>query len=270
MATTEPLKPNWFGPLAHYTQGEDWRVALLHGRPSHTIIFIKKGQGRALLAGGRHGINPNTLLSIPPATLFSLTLGRQSEALVLSVDDPSAMAFPKTPWLLRLRDVEAIGEVTTLFDAGMLEVAQARPYLHKALAGHASLFATWLLRQVFLDDRVLPVPDTATRLSARLFDVAAQSDPGLLGLRDHADSLDVSPTHLSRSCKAATGQTAAELLNERVLHQARMLLATGTFSVQDIARHLGFGTPAYFTRFIRSNTGHSPSQLRQKTKGASA
>ena len=78
----------------------------------------------------------------------------------------------------------------------------------------------------------------------------------------YAEALDVTPTHLTRAVKAATGKTAADILTERVVYEARVLLGTTDHSAQSIARHLGFGSAAYFTRFIQHHTGKPPSKLR--------
>ncbi|WP_254796903.1 helix-turn-helix transcriptional regulator [Sulfitobacter albidus] len=78
----------------------------------------------------------------------------------------------------------------------------------------------------------------------------------------YAEMLEVTPTHLARCVKAATGKTAAELLTERTLHAARVLLETSTHPACNISRHLGFGSPAYFTRFMQQHTGLTPRQLR--------
>ncbi|MEO1365467.1 MAG: helix-turn-helix transcriptional regulator, partial [Pseudomonadota bacterium] len=81
-----------------------------------------------------------------------------------------------------------------------------------------------------------------------------------------AAALGVTPTHLSRACKASTGRTAAELLTERTLYAARISLMETTVPIQDIARHLGFGSAAYFTRFMQQHTGQTPSALRQSAR----
>jgi len=79
----------------------------------------------------------------------------------------------------------------------------------------------------------------------------------------YADELGVTSTHLTRAVKSATGKTAADLLTERVLHAGRSLLGETAQPAKDIARHLGFGSAAYFTRFIQHHTGLPPSKLRQ-------
>ena len=82
-------------------------------------------------------------------------------------------------------------------------------------------------------------------------------------MADHAAALGVTPTHLSRVCKAQTGRTAADLQTERVLHAARSGLIESRNPVQDIARALGFGSAAYFTRFVQHHTQQTPTALRQ-------
>ena len=266
MGDLESSYPVWFGALGAWSLGEKWRVGLAHARKRHVLIFIKRGQGKALLCGTRHGLGTHNLLSLPPDTLFSLDFIPPVTGFVLSLEDPSAFTMPKTPWLLRLRDVDAIGDATLLFEAGMREVERGRPLVHDALNAHARLAAIWLRRRIAEEDP-LPLPsDPATKLTGRFFALAAKSEPGLLSLRAHADALGVSPTHLSRSCKAATGRTAPDLLNEQVIHRARELLAQKDIDVQDIARHLGFGTAAYFSRFIRTHVGRPPTELRRASR----
>lgn len=260
--TPDMTSPIWFGSLAQWMQGAEWRVSLAHARDVHTLVLIKRGQGLGLLRGARHGLGTHNLLSLPPGCVFSMSLGKQGVGLVLQVQDPEAVRLPQTPWLLRLREVAAIGEATSLFEVGLRETEQARPLVHDALEAHARLLGVWLRRQLTLEDH-LPAPmDKATELTARLFAQMGKTPPGLMTLSAHASALGVTPTHLSRACKQATGQTAATLLNEQVLHQARLLLADPSIEVQDIARHLGFGTPSYFTRFIKTHTGQAPSHWR--------
>ena len=82
-------------------------------------------------------------------------------------------------------------------------------------------------------------------------------------MADYAETLDVTPTHLTRAVKSATGKTAADLVTERVLHEARVLLSETQQPARQIAAYLGFGSAAYFTRFIQQHTGLTPSKLRK-------
>ncbi|MFC3615985.1 helix-turn-helix transcriptional regulator [Lutimaribacter marinistellae] len=112
----------------------------------------------------------------------------------------------------------------------------------------------------------LPSSPSASRQLTRLFfrHLARHYADGK-PLAHLAASLSITPTHLTRVCKVETGRTAASLMTDRILHAARLLLASTDVPAKDIARHLGFGSQAYFTRFIQNHTGQTPSNLRRAT-----
>ena len=68
--------------------------------------------------------------------------------------------------------------------------------------------------------------------------------------------------HLSRSCRAVAGQSALDLLHERMLLEARRLLAYTDASVAEVAGDLGFDDPSYFSRFFARRAGRSPQDWR--------
>jgi len=78
----------------------------------------------------------------------------------------------------------------------------------------------------------------------------------------YAETLSVTPDHLSRSCRAVLGQSALDLLNERRMLEARRLLAYTSQSVAEVAQQLGYDDPAYFSKFFQRSTGNAPSAYR--------
>ena len=85
---------------------------------------------------------------------------------------------------------------------------------------------------------------------------------------DYAAELSVTLTHLSRSVKALTGRTAGEVVHDRLVLEARRLLAFTTVPIADIAYRLHFSTPTYFTRFFVNRTGETPSGFRLRLRAA--
>jgi len=249
--------------LPQLTGGQDWRLSLAHDRAESLMIWVTRGQGRLLLGGQRSGVGTHNAIVVPAGHLFALDLGRQGVAQVMAVPQGSALSFPQTPAQLRIRQQEAMSELTALMEAATREQQKARPLLNTAMDAHGALISVWLQRQMVLDEHLPPRPNAAARLTMAYCERISQHFQKPMTMADHAEALQVTPTHLTRACKAATGKTAAELLTERVLYEARHLLTATKVPAQDIARFLGFGSAAYFTRFMLQHTKSTPSKLRQ-------
>lgn len=248
--------------LAQLTLGQDWRLSLCHDRPAHLLMWITRGQGRLQLDGQRRGVGAHNAIFVPAKALFSLEIGRQGYGQAIVIPDGAPLRLPQMPRHLRIRDVQAQTDLTSLIEAAQREQQAQRPLVQDALEGHAALISVWLRRQCLLDEHVPDKRSAGARLSARFCQMVADRYATGAPMAVYAQTLGVTPTHLTRTVKASTGKTAADILTERVVHAARDLLMTTSFSAQNIARHLGFGSAAYFTRFMQQHTGYPPSKLR--------
>ncbi|MFK7744017.1 MAG: helix-turn-helix domain-containing protein [Roseobacter sp.] len=250
-------------PLPQLSMGQDWRLALAHDRPYDVLIWTTRGQGRLLLDGQRRGVGTHNAILIPAGHLFALDLGRQGVGQAIIIPPICDIAFPSMPAQLRIREVSVMSELTALIEAATREQQLARPLMRQAMEAHLALISVWLQRQM-ADEQHMPArPNAAARLTALYTRRISAHFHEPMTMADHAEALHVTPTHLTRACKAATGKTAADLLTERILYEARDLLTSTRVPAQDIARHLGFGSPAYFTRFMLHHTKVTPTALRK-------
>ncbi|MDH5827121.1 helix-turn-helix domain-containing protein [Sphingobacterium faecium] len=79
---------------------------------------------------------------------------------------------------------------------------------------------------------------------------------------NYAESLGITAKHLTEVIKIETGQTALQILHERLLLESQYLLKHTSGSIKECAYLLGFDTPSYFTRFFKAQTGISPQAYR--------
>ncbi len=258
------------GSYALEVQAAPWKFTLLHDRPEDILLWVTRGQGRVIVNGIRRGISTNNALFLPAGTLFSVEMQQGTQALF--VQSPAGLSpyMPHAPLLLRVRDSLSQAELTGTIDAMNRETTQKRPMLQEALAAHVGLIAVWLHRQVQAGATDTPPESAAQRLVRRYAEAVTREfrQPKAMGL--YAEALDVTPTHLSRVCRGCCGKTAADILTERKLHAARLALESPAPAVKEVARSLGFASPAYFTRFIQNHTGHTPSALRAATRRSPA
>lgn len=247
--------------IVQFAGGAPWRLELLHAHDHDVLFWITRGQGRAIIEGARRGIGAHNALFLPAGTLYALELGPQSFGLAVTLPDGPSLGFGRITRHLRIRDQQAQADLTAILEAMQRETSRRAALQDRALAAHAQLVAVWMQRQ---EIEPATTRDTAAqRLVAAYCDLLVRRYRSGASMAELADALGVTPTHLSRSCKQMCGLTAAEMQTQITLHAARDLIETGTVPLSRIASHLGFGSAAYFSRFITQHTGKTPSALRQ-------
>ncbi|MEM9844925.1 MAG: AraC family transcriptional regulator, partial [Pseudomonadota bacterium] len=131
-----------------------------------------------------------------------------------------------------------------------------------AMTAQGELLTVWLRRAMVAEET--PAAPSASQRLVDAFCALVERDYTLgLPMQEYARRLGVTPTHLTRVCKATTGMTALEILTGRVLYAARDMLETTRLPANQIAARLGFRSAAYFSRFIHNHTGHPPRALRK-------
>lgn len=250
--------------LGQLARGAPWRLTLPHSIPHDLLVWTTRGQGLVHLDGRRLGLGVHNAIAVPAGAMMAIDPGKQGFAHALTIPAGSLAGFPRDPILLRVRDVQMQGEVTHLLEAMQREQTVVRPLADEAAMAHAALLTVWLRRTRAAIQPETPRPTAAERLVAGFTKLAEQNYATGRSMADYAEMLDVTPTHLTRVCKQCSGQTAAALLSDRVLHAARTLLADTGDPVAAIAGRLGFSSAAYFTRFIQHHTGRTPTALRRQ------
>ncbi|MBY6055162.1 helix-turn-helix transcriptional regulator [Leisingera daeponensis] len=255
-------------PLARLAPDGGWQTELAHSRCQHLLIWITRGQGRIFLNGEQRGFGLHSVVFIPAGTLWSAEFSRQCLGQVLMMSGPLLPPFPEQPVHKRFTSLQEQTRLAGHFEAISREQAAREPYWHHAVQARCELAAIALQRQPGTAAQP-PGQPAARRLCRAYCQRLAGLQGGQATMAAHAEALKVTPTHLTRVCKAAVGKTAAALLTERQLHAARTLLITSDLPVRDIAARLGFGSAAYFTRFISQHTGKPPSKLRETARSRS-
>jgi AraC family transcriptional regulator, transcriptional activator of pobA len=79
---------------------------------------------------------------------------------------------------------------------------------------------------------------------------------------DFARQLNVHVNHLNRAIKETTEKTTTQLIAERLLQEAKMLLKHSAWSVSDISWALGFTELTHFNNFFKKHAMLSPLKFR--------
>lgn len=76
---------------------------------------------------------------------------------------------------------------------------------------------------------------------------------------EYADLLNISPKHLNRITQAVAGKSTGDVVLERVLLEAKKMLAQQHLPLSEVAYTLGYDDYAYFSRIFKKKTGETPS-----------
>ncbi len=252
-------------PIPRLAVGGRWRVEAMRSISEPLFLWFTKGQGRITVAGSTRGYTSNNAVFIPPGVMHGFEVGPQVFGTAVFFGRNHGVGLPRQALHLRIRETHAAQELNQTLDAIQREAASGAPGAARAVMAHLGLLGVWIERQAekAAAEPQAAAPDAARRLVARYAALLERDFRSGMGVGDFAGALGVTPTHLTRCCKVACGKPAKDLLQDRVIFEARRLLSETDLAVGRIGESLGFASPAYFTRAFHARTGRSPTQFRR-------
>ncbi|PWC52478.1 helix-turn-helix domain-containing protein [Azospirillum sp. TSO22-1] len=248
-----------------------------------TVVVLDGGariqlDDRAVEIAGPHAV------VIPPASVHAFQFRPDSHGYVLTVAEamlfqgagvqsrPLFEALFLEPAIVDLaHDPETAGRIDALFGHLMAEARWRQP-------GQA-LMSEWLVGAVLLmieRQRALSLKPlgTASRteraraaLFARFRALVEEHYAEHWPIPRYADALGVTERQLTRLCRLHGDRSAFEVVQDRLLLEARRRLIYIAAPVSLLAYELGFEDPAYFSRFFKKLTGMTPAAFRRQRGG---
>lgn len=257
---TTPLR---IVPLARLAAGGRWRIEAMRAISEPLLLWFTRGQGRITVGGVTRGFGAHNAVFIPPGVMHGYETGAQTYGSAIFFGRGCALDLPAQPLHLRVRDVGPQAELSGLIDNIQRELESGRPGADRAAQHHLGLLGVWLERNAEAAQDQVKKPDAARRLAARYTELLEHEFRSGKGVGDYARALGVTPTHLTRVCNQTCGRSASDLLHDRVIFEARMMLAETRLPIARVAEALGFASAAYFTRAFQHRTGKTPSAFRR-------
>lgn len=86
---------------------------------------------------------------------------------------------------------------------------------------------------------------------------------GLPTVKYFADKICLSPNYFGDLIKKETGKTAQEIIQNKIVNQAKEWIVSTDKTVSQIAYELGFQYSQHFNRLFKKNTGFTPNEYRK-------
>lgn len=228
------------------------------------ILYISAGSGDALFGAERLTLTPPTVVTVPPATSHGFRFSRDVDGYVFTMLAShlrlagEAGRFVSGPHVTPLPPDDPDGAFVTLTLERLAAEWTARR------SGRADLMEAYLASALTLtarlsgrDNPVEGTGDTARRME-HLNGLIQRHFRAQRPANFYAGELGISPTHLNRIVKAATGFSAHAYIGRKLIDEAKRELVFTEMPAQDIGLRLGFADPAYFSRYFQRQTGETP------------
>lgn len=263
-----------YEPVAVRGQEMDWTIPAHRHQNLHQFQLLERGRISGEIDGQAFEAQAPVLLMLAPDAVHGFRYSRDSVGHQITLPGGTLAQLLGQAELARAElgtsfviDGPAAQEAAD--DAAALFAGIAREFRGALLGRVQSLLALACLVAVLFVRR--RTESMATPQAAGARDALVQRYRGLLEqhyaaqqpLSFYAKALRVTPDHLSRTCRRVTGQSALDLLHERLMLEARRLLTYTAAPVLEVGRQLGYEDPAYFSKFFRRFSGVSPSEYRR-------
>jgi AraC-like DNA-binding protein len=224
----------------------------------HVLAIIGSGDGVVTVDFVHHRLEPRTIVWIRPARVHRWDdIAAVDGTLVLfrpeSVPQGSPGADPLGP--VRWRQAARAALVRIAADHLRREHDEFRT---RPLPGSAAILSALLAVLLARASDGAPPPaagrDTFTAYAAAVDAHYASSRE----VTWYARRLGYSPRTLSRATHEAVGRSAKQFIDDRVVLEAKRLLAHTDITVAECARRTGFDDPANFSKFFRARAGRAP------------
>ncbi|MGF1686135.1 AraC family transcriptional regulator [Photobacterium japonica] len=251
---------------ALFAEKDRYPLTTPHRLDFYSLIYIHQGEGQHMIDTKPFRYRPGSLFLIARHQIHHFILNDHSDGYVMTFTDN--MLFGGTDDTFK-PDVIALFEQTNHYHAPDLAASFAELYAEfQSSQPHRNNMLHCLLRSLIhriyrANLKSAPVTQLhPTGLFDRFRAAVEQHFPLHHHVADYANLLGCSSKKLCSVCKQQTGSSAKSLIDDRLLLEAKRLLAYSALSIGEIAIQLGFEEATNLAKFFRRHTELSPRDFR--------
>jgi AraC family transcriptional regulator, transcriptional activator of pobA len=243
-----------------------------HKHDFYLLMFTSQGSGIHIIDFVEYKIEPDTVFLMTPGQVHTWTLSGDIEGFVIfftrdfyqmHLSENSLLEFPFFHSLdasaaVRIEKNKPIQfslqQMSEEYNASRPNLRLIRAYLDVLLLEVAKYYRASRIEQTLASTQRL-------RKLEKLIDEKFRT---LKQPSDYAELMNMTPSHLNSICKEALGKTVTDLIQQRILLEAKRMFSYSDQNINEVATKLGFADPSYFIRWFKKQMNQTPDDFRKQ------
>jgi AraC family transcriptional activator of pobA len=255
---------------AHLQQHHHFILAP-HRHNFYIGILFTKGSGTHQIEFNRYDIKPGHVFMLAPGEVHNWTLSRDIEGYIFfhtkeffdlnftyeKVENyPFYSCLRNNPLIVVKK--ESLKRIKETFSEIVDEYKHTELLKFQKLSSLVNVLYIALSR-IYLPDKILQIKnfDYLGKLK-QLEQLIDKRFKEYKFPKEYALLMHVSEKHLNRICKTCLNKTVTQVITDRIILEAKRMLAFANSSVSQIAEELGYDNHPYFVQLFKKKTGQTP------------
>lgn len=246
-----------------------------------TAIFLcLSGEARTRVSGSEYVIRANDIFMISLGNIAeSLSISNDFKAISVSImPDSSLMKFTYSstrylrnslyePSILTLTPDESKRMVSFFGTVKNIIVYESDLFKREALEGASIMLASYLSARIAnkSNDTVQPVTKwRINELLRRFLIEVSQQYTFERSVQFYAKKLFISPKYFAQMIYKESGKHAKDWIRDFVIKDAKTMLKSGNYTVQEVSETLHFANQSFFGKYFKEAVGCSPRMYKER------
>jgi len=240
-----------------------------------TLLFIEKGTGILTIEVMDYHVEPRQVHIMVPGKIYRWKLDAPIKAYQLTISKDMLEIFPPFfQFIFSHYSQPPILDLDMLtFKKALVECLAIKEELSSENASLDLVNARCLLVTLIISlwrsgDRADILLGSAYTIAHSFQTLVDENFRKHKTVSFYADKLCITPNYLGIICRKSLDKSALEIIQQRVLHEAKQLLHSTQKSIKEIAFEIGFPKLTYFSYFFKSKTKLTPVEYRRLFEGS--
>ncbi|AJE22264.1 helix-turn-helix domain-containing protein [Azotobacter chroococcum] len=257
--------------IAQRSSLHHWEIKPHRHADLFQLLYVREGEALAEVENQRLRLAEAAIQVVPPLCVHGFRFSEDIQGYVLTLATPLVAHLEELlGHSLGVQGGFACHPAGTdrawldlLFETLFREYRGHEPGRELQLQSLVNLLMVWLGRRERRRAAPLGASKRSRQYLARFMRLVEQHYREHLPVDEFAHRVGLSGVHLNSLCRQLVGQSALQVIHQRLLLEAKRNLIYTTMTVNELSDALGFNDPAYFSRFFRRLAGQSPKAFRQ-------